>query len=259
MMTITHQTTLAAIGMMILAGCSPKLADQNNGRYGTSKVASITMPVPDKIKSLIAPGKIDAYSLSITPGACDNGVTGTTISKIAAEMTTGGINLPSEKIPRGCAYTIILSMGKANTGKTALDKIYLTNDVDGKRIQLTADQTRVDAIKTTALLQVTDDAKKDLGIDDLGNSVNPPVPTSLVSFEKDVKPIMASSCLSCHSAGASSPTLVTYDDVKSKYDRIMSEINSGDMPKHASKLASDKIDTLTKWGVSSGGQTSFQP
>lgn len=262
MMTITHQTTLAAIGMMMLASCSPKLADQNSNRYGNSKVASITMPVPDKIKGLVGPGKIDAYSLSVTPGACDNGVTGSTINKVAAELTTAGMSLPSEKIKKGCAYTIVLSLGKANSAKSILEKIYLTNDIAGKHTELSADQTRADLIKATVTLQVTADAKKDLGVDDLGNSTGTPgTPdtTNLVSYQDDIKPIMANSCLSCHSAGGRSPRLDSLEAVKANYAQILSEINSGDMPKNGQKLPANQIDLIKEWGDNTGGQDTFQP
>lgn len=153
-------------GLGIFSGCKSQMIDPVQPRKNSSRLSTITMPVPDKLKSLIGPTKINAYSLVITPGSCDPGVTGTTVEKIAQDLDLNGATLANEKIKQGCDYTLIISLGKADAEKTKLDKIYLTNDAQDKRTQISADQTRSSKIKVTALVFVTQDAKNDLGLND---------------------------------------------------------------------------------------------
>ena len=154
------------IGLATLAACVPKAIDSQGPTRGRSKLASITMPVPDKLKALIGSDKINAYSLSVTPGSCDSGVVGTKVEKIADQLSATGASLADAKVKQGCEYTLAVSLGKADTTGTKLEKIYLTNDVDGKRTQISADQTRSEKIKVTALVFVTQDGKTALGIND---------------------------------------------------------------------------------------------
>lgn len=157
---------LIASSTLVLIGCKSQVMDPIQPRKNSSRLATITMPVPDKLKSLIGPDKINAYSLVITPGDCDAGVTGTTIEKIAQDLELSGATLANEKIKQGCSYTLVISLGKADATKTKLERVYLTNDAQDKRTQIAADQTRTSKIKVTALVFVTQDAKVDLGIND---------------------------------------------------------------------------------------------
>jgi len=157
---------VAAGSLIAMTACVPRVANPDyQGRNG-SKLASITMPVPDKLRALIGPEKINAYSLVIIPGTCDTGVTGTSVEKIAQDLDMNGASLANEKIKQGCDYTLIISLGKADAQKTKLEKVYLTNDAQDKRTQIAADQTRTSKIKVTALVFVTEAAKTDLGIND---------------------------------------------------------------------------------------------
>lgn len=162
----TATATLVASSLAMLTSCKVQAVDPIQPRKSSSRLATITMPVPDKLKSLIGPGKINAYSLIITPGDCDPGVVGTTVEKIAEDLDLNGATLANEKIKQGCDYTLVISLGKADEQKTKLEKIYLTNDAQDKRTQISADQTRSAKIKVTALVFVTQDAKADLGIND---------------------------------------------------------------------------------------------
>jgi hypothetical protein len=157
---------ILASSLGILTGCKVQAVDPVQPRKSSSRLATITMPVPDKLKSLIGPNKINAYSLVITPGSCDAGVVGTTVEKIADDLDMNGATLANEKIKQGCDYTLVISLGKADAGKTKLEKVYLTNDAQDKRTRIAADQTRTAKIKVTALVFVTQDAKTDLGIND---------------------------------------------------------------------------------------------
>jgi hypothetical protein len=157
---------IAASSFGLFSGCKAQAVDPIQPRKSSSRLATITMPVPDKLKSLIGPTKINAYSLVITPGNCDAGVVGTTVEKIAEDLDMNGATLANEKIKQGCDYTLVISLGKADAAKSKLEKVYLTNDAQDKRTQISADQTRNAKIKVTALVFVTQDAKTDLGIND---------------------------------------------------------------------------------------------
>ena len=161
----TTYLTITAAFLLLSTSCKRQMMDPVQAPSG-ARLASITMPMPDKLKSLIGPTKINAYSLSIKPGTCDSGVTGTQIEKIAEDLDTNGATLASETIKQGCEYTLAISLGKADAQKTKLEKIYLTNDTSDKRTQIAAEQTRTSKIKVTALVFVTEAARKDLGIDD---------------------------------------------------------------------------------------------
>ena len=178
-----YQSSVIALASFVtLSACGVKTLNQDS-LPGTSHMASITMPVPEKLKALIGPDKVSAYSLNITPGTCDPGVTGTKIEKTAQQLTLSGASLANEKLNKGCAYTLIVSLGKANAAGTALDKTYLTNDMTGKRTEITADQTRVDQIKALAILFITEDGKTALGMNDQGGIIIPSSAESDVDIE----------------------------------------------------------------------------
>ena len=163
-MSMVKYVALVSIGTIVWTACVPVLRNQNGMGRG-SRLASVTMPVPEKLKAFIGPDKINAYSLSITPGACDSGVTGTTIVKTAEKLEFTGATLANEKLRQGCAYTLVLSLGKSDEANTKLEKVYLTNDLSDKRTLISADQTRVVKIQVTAILFITDDGKSELKID----------------------------------------------------------------------------------------------
>lgn len=80
-------------------------------------------------------------------------------------------------------------------------------------------------------------------------SDNTPI-TSVVKYESDLKPIMESNCMSCHSASGFKP-LNNYNLVKANIDIIINRIQrpSGDplkMPQGGS-LSANQIDLFVKW------------
>lgn len=130
-----------------------------------SNLSSIVMLIPDQIKPYISDGRLDAYNLSIMPGACEEGVVGKSIIKIAQRIDVASGKLSDEKLVRGCAYTLTMSLGKSDKEGSKLEKIYLTNDQDGKRTEIAAAQTKFEKIKINAVLYVTADGKSDLKIE----------------------------------------------------------------------------------------------
>jgi len=75
----------------------------------------------------------------------------------------------------------------------------------------------------------------------------------LVTYNKDVKPIIDANCISCHSPGgsASFQPLTGYNQVKNNIDKIIDRINrpTGDpqkMPQGGS-LSSSQTMIITKW------------
>ena len=89
------------------------------------------------------------------------------------------------------------------------------------------------------------------------SNTNNCVPTTkAVSFATDIQPIMKTYCVSCHSAaGARTPYLDTYTNVKSSYSALLQSVISGSMPQNTTnKVPSDKITLLQNWGSSNFGQ-----
>jgi hypothetical protein len=173
MSQIVKNIALASMLASAVASCQPRQDGQNISGGNRAKFSSITMPISDKLKAYIAADKINAFSLSIVPGTCDAGITGTTVSKVASKLELTGSTIMSEKLRQGCAYTLALSLGKADATGSKLEKIYLTNDVEGKKTEVSVDKTRVPKILITAVLYVTADGKNDLKIE--GQTV--PVPS----------------------------------------------------------------------------------
>lgn len=77
--------------------------------------------------------------------------------------------------------------------------------------------------------------------------------TELVTYNKDVKPIIEANCIICHSAGgaASFQPFTSYNQVKNNIDNIINRISRpiGDpqkMPQGGS-LSPSQIKIITKW------------
>lgn len=80
-------------------------------------------------------------------------------------------------------------------------------------------------------------------------SDNTPV-TGVVKYESDLKPIIESSCINCHSAASFKP-LVNYTQVKANIDNIIDRIQrpAGDplkMPQGGS-MSQNQINLFVKW------------
>ena len=181
---IVRKRWLMVISGALLASCMLSNADKfKNPNPGD--LSSITMPIPDQIKQYMSEDKINAYSLSITAGACDPGVIARSVSQKMVSLDLTGGYLANEKLVPGCAYTLALSLGHADAARTIMQKTYLTNDQDGKRTEISIEQSRASKIKVTAVLYVTEDGKKDLKIDSQQVPV-PSIDTSDVDIGVDI-------------------------------------------------------------------------
>lgn len=79
-------------------------------------------------------------------------------------------------------------------------------------------------------------------------SDNTPI-TTVVTYHKDIKPIMDANCVSCHSPGPQA--LTNYSQVKNNIDHIIDRVGraNGDplkMPQGGS-LSPVQINMITKW------------
>ena len=157
---------------LIFSSCLAKGITTTTPAVGGSKLSSITMPIPPALKTSVSPDKINAYSLDIKGGDCDPSGKGTDIGKPFNKLASDD-TLANEKIRRACAYTVVLTLGKSDAAGLKMEKIYLTNDIEGQRTQISKDDSRSEKIRMVINLTVTDDGKKDLGLD---QSI--PVPSS---------------------------------------------------------------------------------
>lgn len=79
------------------------------------------------------------------------------------------------------------------------------------------------------------------------------VPATKVTYAKDVKPVLTSSCSPCHVAGGTHP--YKFDDysvarskISSIIDRVSRDASApGFMPQGGSKLSASSIAMLNKW------------
>jgi hypothetical protein len=149
----------------VLGACG-KIGTVGDNIHNNSHTSSIEVPLPDKIKALIAPGKITGSSFGVTPSHCASGVTGTTIEPVAKLVDAAGLAAVKEKLVQGCDYSFVLSFGKLDSSGTKLEKIYLTNDIDGNRALVEAAKTYVPKLAVNIVLRVTAEGKSDLSIDE---------------------------------------------------------------------------------------------
>ena len=72
-------------------------------------------------------------------------------------------------------------------------------------------------------------------------------PCATITFSMNVKPIIDSNCISCHSTGGGqSPNLETYNGVAANSARVKSEVVSKDMPIGGS-LTNEEIAAISCW------------
>ena len=88
--------------------------------------------------------------------------------------------------------------------------------------------------------------------DDTGPIIDPPDPN--VSYSNAVKSIIDGNCLNCHGSPTqnSAPmSLTTYDEVKQAVTSrgLIGQIDSGAMPKNASKLSAVNIKKIKDWQI----------
>lgn len=71
----------------------------------------------------------------------------------------------------------------------------------------------------------------------------------VINFTDDVAPLMKTlKCASCHGAGATSPTLVSYANYKASAVKVLSALKDGSMPKDAkSKVTAAQIKVVSDW------------
>lgn len=76
-------------------------------------------------------------------------------------------------------------------------------------------------------------------------------PTELVSYTKDVAPILASKCTSCHTTGQTTPYLETYTFAKNGVStgEVLCKIQGscGSVMPPTGKMEQSLIDKITKW------------
>jgi mono/diheme cytochrome c family protein len=91
---------------------------------------------------------------------------------------------------------------------------------------------------------------------EIGQEITTPKVIEVVSYAKDIQPIMEESCVKCHQPGKKTPYLTTYESVmkNAKKGELYESVKDGYMPKKADKLAQHKIDAIQKWT-----ETGYQP
>jgi uncharacterized protein YkwD len=168
---------LISSSALLPVSCRLKPIDDIGSAGGASRVSSVSMPIPAKLKPYLGDGKIDAWSLSIVAGTCSSGAPVPVSHKEKFGLFSNSDVLISEKITANCAYTFVLSLGKASADKTKLEKVYLTNDLDGKRTEITAEQNKGGKVPVAVMLYFTADGTSALGTTS-GTSIDSAPPTN---------------------------------------------------------------------------------
>jgi uncharacterized protein YkwD len=130
---------------------------------GSSRTSSVTMPIPEKLKKYLGPDKINAWSLSVIGGTCSKSDVVPVTFKDKFGVLSDSDVLINERITAHCAYTFVLALGKSNPEKTKLEKIYLTNDLEGKRTEVSAEKNSGGKVPVSVLLYFTADGLTVLG------------------------------------------------------------------------------------------------
>lgn len=84
-------------------------------------------------------------------------------------------------------------------------------------------------------------------------AANPPPKIGIITFDKDIKPLLAISCTPCHQPGGGrANTWDTYIKTKTFITGIIERVekepnNNGFMPKDGKKMADPDIALLKKW------------
>ncbi len=88
--------------------------------------------------------------------------------------------------------------------------------------------------------------------DDLTPKPDPdPTPTEKVTYSNDVKAIIDNNCVRCHgnpTANGAPFSLTTFDNAKSRIDRILNRINNASNPMPPNGLMAQGLrDNIQKW------------
>lgn len=81
--------------------------------------------------------------------------------------------------------------------------------------------------------------------------------STIISYESDIKKILADNCVDCHKA--QQPVLTTWTDVNTAKAQIADSIKSGRMPKAPKMLTTEQIEKVKKWELGGFLQTSAAP
>ena len=111
------------------------------------------------------------------------------------------------------------------------------SDIQYKQPDIAAIKTKMDAIcdKFASTNNVEEEIQEP--ISDLCDNI---------TFSVNVKPILDSNCIQCHSAGGNFPNLTDINIVIQNANRIKSEVVSREMPKNGS-LTQEEIDIISCW------------
>lgn len=85
-----------------------------------------------------------------------------------------------------------------------------------------------------------------LGIKPDSGSTTPPTTSEPVTWTKDIKGLVDSSCVKCHGPTSADGDLSTYDVAKNHFDHMYLEVMAGKMPP-SGPLSQDKKDLFQKW------------
>ena len=84
-------------------------------------------------------------------------------------------------------------------------------------------------------------------ISNVEEQIEEPVIGVEVSFKSAVKPIIDARCISCHSPnGGTSPNLTSYEEVKTKANRVKIRVDNREMPQGGT-LTAAQIKSIVDW------------
>lgn len=164
---VTLMVTLAPV----LFSCTRRSTEIVFGNEDkSSKLSTVKITPPAQLESKIQTGVIDALSIEIIPGNCEDGSQGTRVKKTILQIQSG-TSLKNIKVKSKCDYKIILEMGKLDAAGGSLGKVYLSNATSPT--QLDAENVQGDNIKAQTTLLVTPEGQ---GVIEPGQLNNEPIP-----------------------------------------------------------------------------------
>jgi hypothetical protein len=147
----------------VTISCANNTAIENQRAIpGTSsKVSSITVPVPSQLQPYLGADKINSLSLRITPQNCEPGIQGNRIEKFIGNFGQNSFML-NERLTNGCTYTIAISLGQSNARLDGFTRIFLTNDTEKLWSVVTIPKANKNKLTVSLRVYPTNDGKQAL-------------------------------------------------------------------------------------------------
>lgn len=265
-------TSAVGVGLIVLigvrCGTNPGNGADNRNPGGSSNAESATnvtmlkFQMPDRtllageVKDISQ--KMDGYHLKIESvgSQCSASYT---YEDINAIKDNGWVYVPASS---NCDYVITVGFGPLGTATPPATATLAPTNSLSTHYYMTKSPLAVPAVKLKGKpewkvpywVSLQDDGAalglKTTGLGDKPDTaINPPTPpptATTVTWANDIKPIINTSCASCHGAGSPKGDFTTFANAQNHLDHLVDEVVGGSMPP-SKPLSEDKKQLFQKW------------